>query len=277
VSWEQEEPSAQAWLKPARAVDVMHAQALCLEFGVQLILLDSDALGDPARPILWVDSRAEWARLDLVDSAAGLWRADAGVTLWSLNQQEVSLFSQAFDATLAHQTLAQWFASPFEGSLMRTGIVQAEVLLADGTLEMLGPFGVSASRPLKSLSLQKKIPRLFELAQSPQAALCAQCEQWPLRYRLDGLMPQSGASFNLAWLLQGHGGSLAWLQALWFQSPVPAWVATESLQASLDQVDPAAVRQAALELDLSIKQTLDPTGVFGKTPPAKGLKSNPFT
>lgn len=277
MSWEQEEPSAQAWLKPARAVDVMHAQALCLEFGVQLILLDSDALGDPARPILWVDSRAEWARLDLVDSAAGLWRADAGVTLWSLNQQEVSLFSQAFDATLAHQTLAQWFASPFEGSLMRTGIVQAEVLLADGTLEMLGPFGVSASRPLKSLSLQKKIPRLFELAQSPQAALCAQCEQWPLRYRLDGLMPQSGASFNLAWLLQGHGGSLAWLQALWFQSPVPAWVATESLQASLDQVDPAAVRQAALELDLSIKQTLDPTGVFGKTPPAKGLKSNPFT
>lgn len=277
MSWEQEEPSAQAWLKPARAVDVMHAQALCLEFGVQLILLDSDALGDPARPILWVDSRAEWARLDLVDSAAGLWRADAGVTLWSLNQQEVSLFSQAFDATLAHQTLAQWFASPFEGSLMRTGIVQAEVLLADGTLEMLGPFGVSASRPLKSLSLQKKIPRLFELAQSPQAALCAQCEQWPLRYRLDGLMPQSGASFNLAWLLQGHGGSLAWLQALWFQSPVPAWVATESLQASLDQVDPAAVRQAALELDLSIKQTLDPTGVFGKTPPAKGLESNPFT
>jgi hypothetical protein len=277
VSWEQEEPSAQAWLKPARAVDVMHAQALCLEFGVQLILLDSDALGDPARPILWVDSRAEWARLDLVDSAAGLWRADAGVTLWSLNQQEVSLFSHAFDATLAHQTLAQWFASPFEGSLMRTGIVQAEVLLADGTLEMLGPFGASASRPLKSLSLQKKIPRLFELAQSPQAALCAQYKQWPLRYRLDGLMPQSGASFNLAWLLQGHGGSLAWLQALWFQSPVPAWVATESLQAPLDQVDPAAVRQAAIELDLSIKQTLDPAGVFGKTPPAKGLESNPFT
>jgi hypothetical protein len=199
------------------------------------------------------------------------------VTLWSLNQQEVSLFSHAFDATLAHQTLAQWFASPFEGSLMRTGIVQSEVLLADGTLEMLGPFGASASRPLKSLSLQKKIPRLFELAQSPQAALCAQYKQWPLRYRLDGLMPQSGASFNLAWLLQGHGGSLAWLQALWVQSPVPAWVATESLQAPLDQVDPAAVRQAAIELDLSIKQTLDPAGVFGKTPPAKGLESIPFT
>lgn len=277
VSWEQEEQSAQAWLKPARAVDVMHAQALCLEFGVQLILLDSDALADPARPILWVDSRAEWARLELVDSAAGLWRADAGVTLWSLHQQEVSLFAHTFDATLAHQTLAQWFASPLEGSLMHTGIVQAEVLLADGTLEMLGPFGASASRPLKSLSLQKKIPQLFELAQSPQAALCAQCEQWPLRYRLDGLMPQSGASFNLAWLLQGHGGSLAWLQALWFQSPVPSWVATESLQAPRALVDPATIRQAALELDLSIKQTLDPTGVFGKTPPAKGLESTPIT
>lgn len=277
VSWEQEEQSAQAWLKPARAVDVLHAQSLCHEFGVQLILLDSDALADPARPILWVDSRAEWARLELVDSTIGLWRADAGVTLWSLHQQEVGIFFHAYDATLAHQTLAQWFASPFEGSLVRSGIVQAEVLLADGTLEMLGPFGASASRPLKSLSLQKKIPRLFELAQSPQAALCAQYEQWPLRYRLDSLMPQSGASHNLAWLLQGHGGSLAWLQALWFQSPVPAWVEPESLQASLDSVDLASVRQAALELDLSIKQTLDPTGVFGKTPFAKGLESNPFT
>ena len=277
VTWDKEDQSTQAWLKPARAIDVMHAQVLCLELGVQLILLNSDAAPDPERPILWVDSRAEWAQLELVDAAAGLWRADAGVTLWSLHQQGVGIFSDNFNATHAHQTLAQWFASPFDGRLMRSGIVQAEVLLADGTLEMLGPFGASGSRPLRSLSLQKKIPKLFELAQSPQAALCAQCEDWPLRYRLDGLMPQSGESPNLAWLFQGHGGSLAWLQALWLQIPTPASMANETLPSLQDAVDPATVRQSALELDQSIKQTLDPTGLFGRTLPAKGLESNPLT
>jgi hypothetical protein len=268
VTWDKEDQSTQAWLKPARAIDVMHAQVLCLELGVQLILLNSDAAPDPERPILWVDSRAEWAQLELVDAAAGLWRADAGVTLWSLHQQGVGIFSDNFNATHAHQTLAQWFASPFDGRLMRSGIVQAEVLLADGTLEMLGPFGASGSRPLRSLSLQKKIPKLFELAQSPQAALCAQCKDWPLRYRLDGLMPQSGESPNLAWLFQGHGGSLAWLQAIWLQMPMPAAGVTEPLPSLKDSVDPVAVGRAATELDQSIKQTLDPSGVFGRTLPA---------
>lgn len=268
VTWDKEDQNTQAWLKPARAIDVMHAQVLCLELGVQLILLNSEASPDPGRPILWIDSRAEWAQLELVDAAAGLWRADAGVTLWSLHQQGVGIFSDTFDATQAHQTLAQWFASPFDGQLTRSGIVQAEVLLADGTLEMLGPFGASGSRPLRSLSLQKKIPKLFELAQSPQAALCAQCEDWPLRYRLDGLMPQSGDSPNLAWLIQGHGGSLAWLQALWLQMPVQASMVTEPLPSLKDSVDPVAVGQAATALDQSIKQTLDPSGVFGRTLPA---------
>jgi hypothetical protein len=268
VTWDKEDQGTQAWLKPARAIDVMHAQVLCLELGVQLILLNSDAAPDPERPILWVDSRAEWAQLELVDAAARLWRADAGVTLWSLHQQGVGIFSDNFNATHAHQTLAQWFASPFDGRLMRSGIVQAEVLLADGTLEMLGPFGASGSRPLRSLSLQKKIPKLFELAQSPQAALCAQCEDWPLRYRLDGLMPQSGESPNLAWLFQGHGGSLAWLQAIWLQMPMPAAGVTEPLPSLKDSVDPVAAGRAATELDQSIKQTLDPSGVFGRTLPA---------
>jgi hypothetical protein len=277
VTWDKEDQSTQAWLKPARAIDVMHAQVLCLELGVQLILLNSDAEPDPGRPILWVDSRAEWAQLELVDAEAGLWRADAGVTLWTLHQQGVGLFSDTFDATHAHQTLAQWFASPFDGRLTRSGIVQAEVLLADGTLEMLGPFGASGSRPLRSLSLQKKIPRLFELAQSPQAALCAQCESWPLRYRLDGLMPQSGDSPNLAWLFQGHGGSLAWLQTLWLQKPVSASMVTEPLPSVNDSVDLVSVGHSAAELDQSIKQTLDPTGVFGRMLPAKGLESNSFT
>lgn len=301
VRWDQDAQSRQAWLEPARAVDVMHAQALCGELGVQLLLLGSEATPDLARPILWVDSRSDSAQFELVDPASGLWRVDAGVTLATLRQHGVGIFERSSvdeaNNDSDKQTLAQWFAGPMAGSLMHSGIVRAEVLLADGTLELLGPFGAQASTPLRSLSLQSKIPKLFELAQSSQAALCAQSVRWPLRYRLDALMPQSGDSLNLAWLFQGHGGSLAWLQTLWLQTPTvaPSSDSSEIATSHAAHMDAACsdqpcsdfsfldssflteVAHAAQQLDQLIKQTLDPTGVFGKIPPAKGIESTQFT
>jgi hypothetical protein len=158
---------------------------------------------------------------------------------------------------------------------MQHGILQAEVLLADGTLERLGPFGAKDSAPLKSLSVQRDIPRLFELAQSSDAARCAQCQTWPSRYRLDALMSQAGDSPNLAWLFAGHGGSLVWLQTIWIQTaeltlPVQHVCGNQDLS---DQRLEAEVRHASGLLDQSIKQILDPAGVFGRIPPAKGLES----
>ena len=279
VRWDQNAQTSHAWLEPARAVDVMHAQALCRELGVQLILLNSDACPDPGRPILWVDSRATWAQLEQVDAGARLWRADAGVTLSVLREKGVGIFTESFAMAQADRTLAQWFATSFTGNLMHSSIVQAEVLLADGTLELFGPFGAKASTPLRSLSVQKKIPKLFELAQSPEAALCARCENWPLRYRLDALMPQSGDSLNLAWLFQGHGGSLAWLQTLWLQDSVDRSDHFEQshLEQSASEHSSGSISEAAQKLEFAIKQTLDPTGLFGKIPPAKGLESPQFT
>lgn len=274
VRWDQHAQTSQAWLEPARAVDIMHAQALCSEFGAQLILLHSDARPDESRPVLWVDSRASWAQLECVDSASGLWRVDAGVTLESLHRNGVGVFAESYDPSHADRTLAQWFASPFAGNLLHSGIVQAEVMLADGTLELLGPFGAKASTPLRSLSVQKKIPKLFELAQSPEAVLCAQCDPWPMRYRLDALMSQSGDSLNLAWLFQGHGGSLAWLQTLWLRAPDDQYALF--VQSSSDR-NTALIADAADKLEQAIKQTLDPAGLFGKTPAAKGLESPQFT
>ena len=276
VRWDQASQLSQAWLEPARAIDVMHAQALCSELGVQLILLNSDACPDPARPILWVDSRAYWAHSELEDPGARLWRVDAGVTLGTLHQKRVGIFAEDDALKGSDLTVAQWFARPFAGNLMHTGIVQAEVLLADGTLELLGPFGAQASSPLRSLSLQKKIPKLFELAQSNEAALCVQGASWPLRYRLDALMPQSGDSLNLAWLFLGHGGSLAWLQTIWLQMPSTEQLSPESLsslQRSAAQPLTGDIQHMAMTLDQAIKQTLDPTGVFGQVPAAKGLES----
>jgi len=275
VRWDQEAQTSQAWLAPGRAIDVQHAQALCVQLGVQLMMMDSEACPDPERPILWVDSRAEWAHSELEDPSARIWRVEAGVTLGMLHKKGVGMFAE--DAALMESslTVAQWFARPFTGNLMQNGILQAEVLLADGTLERLGPFGSKDSAPLKSLSLQKNIPRLFELAQSSDAARCAQCLTWPSRYRLDALMSQAGDSPNLAWLFAGHGGSLAWLQTLWIQTAersLPAQQVSNDQDFS-DQRLVAEVTHASGLLDQSIKQILDPAGVFGRTPPAKGLES----
>ncbi|MCM0034667.1 MAG: FAD-dependent oxidoreductase [Burkholderiaceae bacterium] len=275
VQWDQEAQTSQAWLYPARDIDVQHAQALCGQLGVQLILMDSEACPDPERPILWVDSHAEWAHSELEDPSARLWRVEAGVTLGTLYQKGVGMFAEDPALRESSLTIAQWFARPIAGDLSQSGIVQAEVLLADGTLERLGPFGAKGSAPLKSLSMQRNIPRLFELAQSRDAALCAQRQEWPSRYRLDALMSHAGDSPNLAWLFAGHGGSLAWLQTIWIQKsehtlPIQH---VSGEHASLDQGTEDEVRHVSILLDQSIKQILDPAGVFGKTPPAKGLES----
>jgi hypothetical protein len=275
VRWNQEAQTSQAWLAPARAIDVQHAQALCGQLGVQLIMMDADACPDLDRPILWVDSRAEWAHSELEDPSARLWRVEAGVTLGTLYQKGVGIFAEDAAHKGSSLTIAQWFARPFAGNLIQTGIVQAEVLLADGSLERLGPFGSKDSAPLKSPSVQKNIPRLFELAQSRDAALCMQCHPWPLRYRLDALMSQAGGSPNLAWLFAGHGGSLAWLQTLWIQTTehsLPDQQVSGDQALSALRLD-AEVGHASVLLDRSIKQILDPAGVFGRTPPAKGLES----
>lgn len=275
VRWDQEAQTSQAWLAPGREIDVQHAHALCGQLGVQLIMMDSDACPDPQRPILWVDSHAEWAHSELEDPSAGLWRVEAGVTLAMLHQKGIGIFAEDPAFRTSNLTIAQWFARPFTGTLLQSGIVQVEVLLADGTLERLGPFGTKDSAPLRSLSVQKNIPRLFELAQSRDAALCAECHSWPLRYRLDALMSQAGDSPNLAWLFAGHGGSLAWLQTVWIQrtdSALPIQQISGD-QGLSDQSLGAEVSHAAGLLDQSIKQILDPAGVFGKTPPPKGLES----
>lgn len=275
VRWDQEAQTSQAWLEPARAIDVQHAQALCGQLGVQLIMMDSEACPDLERPILWVDSRAEWAHSELEDPSARIWRVEAGVTLGTLYQKGVGMFAEDAAFRGSSLTIAQWFAQPFAGNLLQSGILQAEVLLADGTLERLGPFGSKDSAPLRSLSVQKNIPRLFELAQSRDAALCAQRQPWPLRYRLDALMSQAGDSPNLAWLFVGHGGSLAWLQTLWIQTAersLPDQQVSGDQTISNQALD-AEVGHASVLLDQSIKQILDPTGVFGRTPFAKGLES----
>ena len=59
-----------------------------------------------------------------------------------------------------------------------------------------GAFGESDERPLRSATLQRLVPALFQLSTGPDAAACAVGGAWAGRYRLDALRPQAPATVN---------------------------------------------------------------------------------
>ncbi len=246
----------QAWLDPAREGDLMHAFALCREFGVQYLLAGAGARPVLGRGVLWVSPVAPWATVVAVDAQHTLWRADAGSLLRTL--QGVGIAS--VDDADTEQTVAQWVASRRcarwpTGQCNLSDILQIQVLLADGTTEVFGPFGASAQAPLKSLATQRIVPKLFELTHNGAVGESASGGVWSLRFRLDALRPAPPLEPNLAWLFLGHGGSLGWVQTVWFSvSDGKARISTHELPSK------------STEIDRDVKQILDPSGVFGSLP-----------
>lgn len=326
----------QAWLKPVRLEDVAHARALCQEYRVALMLEGSEHPTARTQATLWVSPQPAGATLSLVDSQAGVWRADAGCTVEQL--KETGVFA-GMDLP-PELSLAQWFAWPetvrgkVSGAARRdetlsseqpweTGgreggcalglsmpeavrlVERAEVLLADGTVEVLGPFGSNAQAPLRSLTVQRLVPKLFELAGSDAAQRCAQVIPWPACYRLDALLATATHEPNLAQVLFGHQGRLGWVQALWLKRPDAVCHPQRSVQdvernrqrdseqvrgrdaeqgqASTRQFEEGVVAQKggarapllqlASHLDQELKYILDPLGVFGSNSHLKGLES----
>jgi len=208
--------------------------------------------------VLWVAPLARDAKFDLVDAQLELWRVDAGCKLSDL--QETGLFAGVGQA--ADTTVAQWFASAGAGcrvdqATVSCSVERAEVMLADGTTEILGPFGSTAQSPLRSLTLQRMVPRLFELAGSELALRCAQVRPWPAVYRLDALIAAKGREPNLAQLLLGHQGRLGWVQTLWLRR------ATQSAAMAQCEVFLESLPELAAQLDQELKHILDPQAVFG--------------
>jgi len=257
----------QAWLKPIRQEDIGHARALCQEYRVALMLEGGEPPTARTQATLWASPQSAGATLSLVDSRAGVWRADAGCTVEQL--KETGVFAEM--ALPPELTLAQWFAWPgsTRGAVPSGArlIEQAEVLLADGTVEVLGPFGATAQAPLRSLTLQRLVPKLFELAGSGSAQRCAQLTPWPGWYRLDALIATAAHEPNLAQLLFGHQGRLGWVQALWLKRIDAVPQAPRRVLAN--EQDLALVAQ----LDQELKHILDPLGVFGSNSNLKGLES----
>lgn len=273
VRWEQNPSILQAWLIPAREGDLEHAIALCKEYGVKM-MLDGIAV-EPcatAMPLLWVEPGRAWATHAIEQSATDRFlRTDAGCKLSDLRQQGL----EWVDEKLQDWSVAHWFASS-EAAQWHTAqsglsvIDRVQVRLSDGTSEVLGPFGASALTPLRSIRVQQMVPKLFELAASKQALTCARSAAWPARFRLDALMSTDGQEPNLAHLLAGHAGSLAWVQQVWFRLG-PSHIAgsdsaiepisTASKPAELAEPT-SELNQAAAWLDSEIKKTFDPVGLF---------------
>ena len=264
VHWNQDAARPQAWLRPRREADIFHARALCAEYGVCLALAGTALPEGPMpRGMLWAEPGADWAALSPGHDGAGDWRADGGCLVGALQEAGVA----ALDGADSAQSVAGWLASPdaanwAPGEGWRSGIERVEVVLSDGTVATLGPFGTGARDPLDSLTLQRMVPRLFELAGSEPAARWAREPWWPAKLRLDVLNPQQGIDVNLAWLLAGHGGCLAWVRAVWFSGKAnPAQCGA----APIAPAGPQAL-DAARTLDEEIKRIVDPRGLFPPCP-----------
>ena len=266
VRWQDEPGRQEAWLIPAREQDVLHAHALCREYRVRMALDGFASMQGPTAPQsprLWVESGAAWASASPADAAGSIWRADAGCKVKVLQDAGV----QVLQAADAEQTVAQWLASALSaqwptGQGAYSGIVQAQVMLADGTIAVLGPFGANATTPLRSLTVQKMIPKLFEMASSDLARQCARSAVWPVSFRLDALMPAEGMDVNLAWLFAGHGARLGWVQAVWFARDAGGEKAP-GLEAQPVRTDlHAPTAQQCTELAQQLKESFDPTGIF---------------
>ena len=249
-----------AMLTPASGADVVQARKLCAEYRVTLELEGAAGPFAPsARPRLRVDPVLLTA-LTRLDGDAPRWHAQPGVTVAAL----ASAGLRQFAGLPGDMTLAQWVAAPASwpaGHCAASGLVAADVLLADGIEETLGAFGETDVQPLRSATVQRLVPALFQLASGGDAFATNDGYHWLGRYRLDALKPVTPATVNLAQLLLGHGGTLAWLQgAVLVDVPPGDDVRTGAATAS--RPEPAAPGLATVRLDGRVKTQFDPDGCF---------------
>jgi len=267
----------QAWLTPRQASDVHHAVRLCTEYGVALAL-DHTTGPDwpPTRSVLWVNPGTGLRTCERLQPGGYAWFVQPGCLLGELDAAGLP----GFGGLPAHLSVAAWLSDRHlcqweTGNTARCGLSHVSALLADGSSVVLGPFGETQQTPLTTATQRRLVSGLFALLASASAQTCLALPQWPARYRLDALRPRDGTSANLAHLLSGHGGELAWLEWLVFDERL---LGQQDCAARADWRDDgngsgegnsndkggnAALRQAAQTLDAQVKTLFDPQGLFG--------------
>lgn len=249
---ESGEAGPRAVLIPAREADVAHARALCAEYRVTLALEGAEGPFEiHYGPLLRVDPSALTELLRLPGEPAR-WHARPGVPLAALARAGLRQFA----GLPGELTLAAWLAAPARweaGRCAGSGVLAVDVMLADGVEETLGAFGEADVQPLRSATVQRLVPSLFQLASGGDAFATRDGERWLGRYRLDALKPEAPATVNLGQLLLGHGGTLAWVSGVTLADAPPA-----------PQLPPPAEPPglATTRLDSRVKTLFDPDGRF---------------
>lgn len=265
--------------------DAHHARRLCAEFGICMVLEGVSSAAVQDTPVLWVRPGREMAACRRLEAEGNRWFVLPGCLLGELEAAGLSCFSDlpahlTVAAWLADRSLCNWAA----GCTQDSGVVHASALLADGTSVSLGAFGTENRKALDSLRLQQLIPALFSLASSDDARVCSEWRNWPARYRLDALQPAGGRTLNLAHLLLGHGGDLAWLEWVVIDSELVRPAAGMELPLELPGVeqdvyvddggmggmeaggsgpcDAVTVARAAQDIDAAVKRLFDPENLF---------------
>ncbi|QEI05225.1 FAD-dependent oxidoreductase [Pigmentiphaga aceris] len=258
-----------ARLIAARAADIHHARALCAELGVVLADAHAGLSVDAARSWLWADS----SRLNGVgafDSRLGLISVEAGCQVGSLRDALAGSpwLAPGLNGANPNQTLGQWLLTAdhwLPGECAASNLHAVDVMLADGGSEQLGSFGHAATRPL-SQALRALVSGLFETAASPAATAMRAQPRWPGHYRLDALLPLTPAGLtpipNLAHLLLGSRGSLAWVERIHLRLHAEDVPSTQvsvpqggtPVRGLDQQMEPGAVRH----IDAYVKSRFDP-------------------
>lgn len=245
------------WLAPVRREDVYHARALCAEMNVQLALAGSEAV--VRGPALWVHP----APLRALEAGEhGAWRCEPGTPLGELRTRGLCPGAEGSD----DEPVILWLSRLRGGEAHRiirgeSGLEAAEVLLFDGQSDRLARFGAATRRAPLGAALRDVISESFRLAQRADLQRWRQADAaWPARYRLDALWRDEP---NLAHLLAGSQGTLAWAEILeWHPAePVVADAPTE--------LPPRTPADAVLTawIEENVKQSFDPQDVLPRLPP----------
>jgi len=261
--------------------DAHHARLLCAEYGVCMALEDVPHAAPHDGPVLWLRPGRGLAACRRLDPNGTRWFLQPGCLLGELEAAGLNCFADlpahlSVAGWLADRRLCNWAA----GHTAASGIVHASALLADGTSVGLGAFGTDNRKALDSLRLQKLIPALFSLSTGDDARICSEWRSWPSRYRLDALQPAPGNTLNLAHLLLGHGGDLAWVEWVVIDTALADPAAGSALPLELPGVqgvtdaadgsgqggsgpcEAVNTARAAQDLDAAIKQLFDPDALF---------------
>ena len=253
-----------ARLIPKHATDVHKARALCAEHGVLFCL---DGVQHSARlddqHVLWVEPGRDMSMCQQLEADSTRWFVQPGCLLGEL---EAVGFTQ-FAEMPCHITVAAWLADRVlcdwdTGTTADSGLLYASVLLGDGSVASLGPFGEQNKKPLEGVRLQKLVPALFQVAASADAQACRAEQRWPARYRLDALLPAEGRTVNLAHLLLGHGGDLGWVEWLVLdqQQMKPQLERPYAERYSASRATDCGLAVAAGDLDAQLKHLFDEAG-----------------